>query len=340
MHPLTPTLRSLGFSEPVEVGSLRTIAHLFGTRKSRTGLYALILPEDRVYIGESTNVVGRFAGHRRVHESIKGFAFQRVRRAALKKLERDVIHRAEAAGLSLTNVTYASNVAGDRDIDLLVPQVDQERWLVNPYSANAKERLAVPLLELPAAQVQRYAGRLERLQAHPNGDMAIEALAYYLAGSVPFPRTTEYSFWTVSCLPSTGASYGRALLRVNAAVIELFALFPGGADGNPSGWGFVNVASDVLRDEFGHSGGNWVDLEGTRVLRGGYRYAGENVSHLVVDYEEDFVPVLRDPRIQRAAGAFALRMMRKRPTIYQRYHCKQLADAVLATKIKRPRAAW
>jgi hypothetical protein len=340
VHSSTAVLTSLGFSAPNEVGSLRTIAHLFGAKRSRTGVYALLLPNDRVYIGKSTDVVARFAGHRRNHEAIEAFAFQRVRLSELDDLEQSLIRRAEQAGLRLTNVTYASNVVGERDLDLVVPEVDQARWLANPFRANTQERADVEPIELPEPQVRRYAGRLERLRAHPNGDMAIEALAQFLAGSVPFPRATEYSFWTVSCLPSTATFYGQRLLCVHAAVIELFAVCPGGADGNPAGWGFVNVATDVLMDEFGYVAGDWMELEGTRMFLGGYREPGDWLTQLVVDYEEDLVPVLRDPRIQRAAAALALRMMRKRPTIFQRYHCKQLADAAHAYTVKRPMARW
>jgi hypothetical protein len=77
----------------------------------------------------------------------------------------------------------------------------------------------------------------------------VHLLTAYLGGAVPLPRTTEYSFWSVSCLPSTGGSAWPRLVCVNAGVMELFVL--GGKAEATSLWGYVNVALDVLESRVG-----------------------------------------------------------------------------------------
>ena len=95
-------------------------------------------------------------------------------------------------------------------------------------------------------------------------------------------------------------------------------------------WAFINVASDVLEDAFvslsevarSHPG---LDLSNDRM----YRDAG---AHQVTLFMEDaccLPRVLADTAIQTAARTLALRVMRKRATIYAKYHCPQLAHAAL-----------
>lgn len=208
-------LRGLGFPEPIDLGTLRSIAHLFRARRSvfaatpsRTGVYALLLPDDRLYVGQAIDVVRRFAQHRSAIGPIDAVSFVPMPVTDLDARERAWIRAVEAAGMRIANVMHVSDVQGERDLDVLVPRDDQERWLADPLRVNAAERLQVAPVELPPAQRDRFAGRLRKLDAHRHGRAAVGLLATYLGGAVPMPRTTEYSFWSVSCLPSTGAPRG------------------------------------------------------------------------------------------------------------------------------------
>lgn len=323
-------LMQLGFPEPTEVGGLRTLVHMFGARKPRTGVYALVLPQDRVYVGQATDVVRRFAQHRLAHEAIEAFAFVPVRRAQLDDRERELIYAAERLGLRLTNIVHVSDVDGESDLDLVVPPVLQERWLRDPGQVNAQERGDVAMLELPPAQRDRYADRFARLRASPMGPAAINLLAAYLEGCVPLPRTTEYSFWSVSCLPAPRTAAGGRLLCVSAGVIELLTVFDTFDEvGRATVSGFVNVAGDVLEAEQSRRhelAGQVVEID---FRPAPYRFAGQDV--VGIDFEGECMgaEALADPVIQRAAGALMMRVMRKRGTIYTKFHCRQLAEAAL-----------
>jgi len=81
-------IADLGFPKPAPVTSLRSIAHLFGSAKSRCGIYLLIFPHDRAYIGQAVEVVRRFAQHRGSYENITAFSFIPMARRNLGDEER------------------------------------------------------------------------------------------------------------------------------------------------------------------------------------------------------------------------------------------------------------
>ncbi len=327
-------LRGLGFPEPIDLGTLESIAHLFRATRSefvpsptRTGVYALLLPDDRIYVGQASEVVRRFAQHRRALGPIEAVSFMPVPAMALDARERAGIRAVEAAGLRIANVVHVSDVQGERDLDVLVSPDLQERWLRDPLRVNAEERSRVALVELPPVQRDRFAERFRRLEAHPHGRVAVHLLATYLGGAVPRPRTTEYAFWSVSCLPATGGTAWPRLVCVNAGMMELFVV-GGRADATPI-WGYVIVALDVLESMLGGQRGFRRRHRSVEIEASTYRDAGAHQARLRFASEQDAAHLLFDPDVQRAAGALALRVMRKRATIYGKFHCKPLADRAL-----------
>src|SRR4029453_2863600 len=66
----------------------------------------------------------------------------------------------------------------------------------------------------------KYAARFEKLLRRPQAQDVLDILKLYAATCIPVPRTTERYYWSVSGLPSSD----RALARVNASWMELFAL--------------------------------------------------------------------------------------------------------------------
>src|SRR5262245_26061305 len=88
----------------------------------------------------------------------------------------------------------------------------------------------------------KYAARFEKLLRRPQAQDVLEILRRYGRDCIPIPRTTERHYWSVSCLPSTP---GKALVRVNASWMELFALY---ADGEGIRAKFLVHLSDFTRD--------------------------------------------------------------------------------------------
>lgn len=244
--------------------------------------------------------------------------------------ERELIYKAERAGITLTNVVHVTDVEGDTDLDAVVSPDAQARWLKEPFVENRTEGSTTAILELPRAQLERYATNYRRLLTLDNTDIAAGLLSTYLASSIPFPRATEYSFWAVSCMPATNAATWPRYLCLSAGVMELFVL---GYYKNPirngAMWGFINVASDVIREQFGDEKAFQKEFAEVEVLNRNYRDGGQNQASFDCLTQEKIIELLHDERVLRAAGALALRVMRKRATIYSKFHCKQLADRAL-----------
>src|SRR5215468_10996159 len=101
----------------------------------------------------------------------------------------------------------------------LDPQ-QQRDWLQGKTTLrDADERAESPELRL------KYAARFEKLLRRPQAPEVLEILRRYGRDCIPIPRTTERHYWSVSCLPSTP---GKALVRVNASWMELFAVYADG----------------------------------------------------------------------------------------------------------------
>ena len=98
------------------------------------------------------------------------------------------------------------------------------------------ERAEFPELRL------KYVARFEKLLRRPQAQEVLKILQRYGRDCIPIPRKTERHYWSVSCLPSTP---GKALARVNANWMELFALY---ADGEGIRAKFLVHLSDFTTD--------------------------------------------------------------------------------------------
>lgn len=333
MAPTTTSLEDLGFPSPTDVVGLRSVAHLFGTSKRRCGIYLLVLPNERYYIGQAVDVVRRFSQHIKTHERIEGFSFIPTSKSKLDAKEKALIFDAEKAGLTLVNVVHVSEVDGETDLDAIVSPVELAAWLKDPLQQNDVDFTTQPI-EFSEAHLARYEANYKRFKDHPLFVPAAVLLYLYLDSAVPFPRRTEYSFWSVSCLPSTNQSTWPRLLCLSAGVMELFCLgyykdprLAGGA------WGFVNVASDVLFGAYGGEARFQHAHPHVEVRRVAYRDAGQHQVNLVAHIQDDMFDLLNDKAVTQAAAELCVRLMRKRATIYSKFHCPQLVDAALELRV-------
>lgn len=319
---------AMGFPAMTPVGSLLSIAHLFGSSKKRCGIYCFAFRHGLFYIGQAVDVVRRFSQHRRLHDDIVGFSFLPTAKPELDGTEKALIFRAEFLGLKLTNAVHVTNIVGDSDFDLVVSASEQGAWLNNPSCLNKTVGLS-PKIVLPEAQQLRFSKHFARLEKHPLSQRSLALFKQYVWGCVPAPRRTEYSFWSVSCMPSTNHNYWPRLLCVNAGVMELFVA--GWEKQNADVlWSFVNVAEDILLE-------HWASLDElakaypfVEIVRRGYRDAGQHQVSLHTYGGAPMEQLLMDQGISKAAAVLCLRVMRKRATIYGKYHCVELANRVLS----------
>jgi hypothetical protein len=328
-NPALDATAAMGFPAMNDVNSLQSVAHLFGSTKKRCGIYFLAFQSGLYYVGQAVDVVRRFSQHRKNHDDIVGFSFIPISQPELDDTEKSLIFKAESIGLRITNAVHVTSIVGDTDFDLVVPTTEQNEWL-SAIGRTVAFEYSGPKIVLPESQQVRYSKQFIKFEKQPSSARSLALLRQYLLACVPAPRRTEYSFWAVSCMPTNGNSEWKRLLCVNAAFMELFVV--GHKSDNPSSiWSFINVAEDVLLDHWKSKNNLKKKYPFLRLESSDYRDAGQHQLRLVCEGgSASMEQILKDPGISRAAATLVVRVMRKRATIYGKYHCPQLADLALA----------
>ena len=280
---------ALNFPEWQEVTGRLSIADLHKPRE-RCGIYVLGFANGERYVGQAVDVVRRFTQHVKTHSDITHITFRTVKKADLNEVERLAIHTLEAQGLHLRNIAHMSVVEGERDLDLVVTPEEQEQWLLGNLEGLQDAQQRVQDESLR----RRYAKRFDAFMRRRNAQDALFLLGLYLQAALPFPKRTELSFWAASCLPSDkGRDAPDALLcRVSLNMQELTA----------AGW-------------------EWNEHQ--------YGPGGHDQFQLVGQSFEDIRDMLLSPPFADAMRLLNLRLMRRGPTYYGRYHSLDLVEAAL-----------
>ena len=218
---------------------------------------------------------------------------------------------------------HVATVEGETDLDLIMPSSDQIEWFSCPnvyYESNLSERI-----DLGDAHRDHYRHNYEKFVEHPESDSIVNILRVYARGCLPACHRTEFSFWAVSCTPSTNASTWPRLAVVNVNMMEVLVIGRHRSSTSRH-WAFINVSQNSLWHFLRRREKLELTHRGIRLTASGYRAAG----HDQICIECRSLIVLRrliaDPRIRHAAAALNLRLMRKGSTIYGKYHCPDLAD--------------
>jgi hypothetical protein len=174
----------------------------------------------------------------------------------------------------------------------------------------------------------KYVPRFEKLLRRPQAKEVLEILGRYGRDCIPIPRTTERHYWSVSCLPSTP---GKALIRVNASWMELFAL---NADGEGIRARFLVHLSDFTTDHSLEQGKvDEVFLESCVVTPEDvdvFFPRGQDIFGVKVRGIRSIRKFIANRRALRAIRAFNLTHMNRGRNAYQASHCYSLADHMLA----------
>ena len=173
----------------------------------------------------------------------------------------------------------------------------------------------------------KYVARFEKLLRRPQAQEVLEILRRYGRDCIPIPRKTERHYWSVSCLPSTP---GKALVRVNASWMELFALYP---DGEGIRAKFLVHLSDVTTDHSLEQGKVDESLLERCVTTpedvGTFFPRGQDIFGIKVRGFRSIRKFLATRRVLRAIRAFNLTHMNRGCNAYQASHCYSLADHML-----------
>ena len=312
-------LSCLGFEPPHLVAGRMSVADLFQKRASRCGIYALTFSDESMYVGQAVDVVRRFTQHRNIHDDIAWLQFKVTTRESLDDLERSTIHALERLHVRLRNIVLVSMPPAESDFDLIMDRLAQERWLRGADEpAGYTDRVEHPDLRA------RYHKRYLRFRSHPFAGEMIAILETYGQTAIPAIRAGEIAFWVCSCLPAFPNPAVTIHTRVSLNWQEVFTISSG--RGRAPVYSF-HPARSALEESFGTS---------LRQLRRRYysldiynhRYdpGGQDQMAVEVTRAADAVALLADERVTRAIRELNLRLCRKGPCAYGRYHCLDLAD--------------
>ena len=320
--------QGLGFDKYLFAKGRRSLADGF-TKNNRCGVYILHFEDGQYYVGESIDVVKRYAQHRKTYSDIDYVSFKETAGSQRMKVEKETVYRLENMGYGkkLRNINIVSIINGETDFDYLIPKVEQDKWI---DSKVAKYDFMSERFEYPELR-KRYTDKFNKLKKYPLFDRVCSLFRAYVLATIPFPRKTEYSFWSVTCMPSTDEK----LLRVNIFWQETFHIFDH----------FSFIENGHKKMENGLFTAIWVSK--TKLFKSysrkqlGQKYpslfigdvvygtGGQDQQQLIVFEPGEFLEILKDSRIVDAAKDFNLRLMRKGGNNNARYHCFDLADLAL-----------
>lgn len=317
--------------ESHQVHDLNSVAHLFPRNKPRCGVYVLTFDDGERYVGQASNIVGRFAAHRGRWNDIRTLDFTRVPGRSLDAVERDLI-RDHLQCSTLRNITHALGT-GTRDevpdLDLIVDESDQIAWLTGEEpSEDVADR--VDDTELRPKGREKY----HRLSTHVLGPRAVRLTRLYVHSTMLRPRATELTFWSASAMAATNAAHSPRLIAVSVNKMETFVL--GWEKYQPDQmWGFLNVSKSAMCERYGSPAEfvrprqDWLDFDEDS----GYESGGSDVLRLYVNDDSRMLELLApedgDVGVVRAARRLNRMLMRKGPTLQWRWHCFDLADQLV-----------
>ena len=176
----------------------------------------------------------------------------------------------------------------------------------------------------PQEQRLKYRPKFEKLLRRSDAKDVVGLLRHYLDNTINDPRPQEFSFWSVSCLPSTNETAGPRLFCVNIDRMETFVV--GHVKEDPTAlWGFINVSSSgfktlpSFRKKFPKA----------EVVEAGYAAANGDCLRIHMNGIEEIAAIIRNPSVICAAQELNGRLKR---TIYARFHNFDLVDYAYGSK--------
>jgi len=319
-------IAQIGFPPLHNISGRNSIAELFGKSKKRCGIYLLQFDNDIFYIGQAVEVVRRFGQHRKIHSDIVGFSFLPVSKQNLDNQERVLIQKAEINGLPITNRIHVSAIIGETDLGLILSDEEQDQWLASKEEFNRDD--VVSRITLAPEQYLRYSQAYSHFLSRPDHTAVLKLIKKYVFSCIPACCRTEYSFWSLTCLPATNRSTWPRIAAININFMETFVIGYNIEDPNAH-WGFMNIAKTVIEHEYSSIQTFQKKYPFVNVRERMYRAGGNDQITVETSGVANLSSLLSDDAVISAAGLLNLRLMRKGGTIYAKYHCPQLANTIL-----------
>jgi len=312
----------LGFDKYFYAKGMRSIAGQF-TQNNRCGIYILHFENGEFYVGLAIDVVNRYAQHRQNHKDIEFVSFKEVAKSNLPDIEKETVYALENLKKPLRNINIVSIIIGETDLDLIVTPNEQTQWLNYELGIDSlkTERFEYPELR------KKYLKKFQTLSKYEHFEDVKNILQSYVLETIPFPCKTEYSFWSISCLPSTG---DKPLYRTNIFWQETLVCFQDQYFNEQTQLNEIEnliliwLSKSKLADHFTQDElmKKFQTLEFVdRVWESG----GQDQQCILISVSE-FFAFFNTKEIKDAIKEFNLRLMRKGGCNWNRYHCFALAD--------------
>ena len=313
-------LKSLGFASPQCVTGRASIASVYAKGK-RCGIYVLVFDDGEVYAGQAVDVTRRYVQHSKTYDDIQTLYFQRVAKARLNEVERDVIQALEREGYHLRNITFTSLPKGESDFDLVMAPSEQQAWLVG----RAEKQIAGPRVNDDALR-RKYERKFQQLSQMPNYEDAEAVLRTFVRKTIPVPAQSEVSFWACSCLPGFASKSIKLYSRININWQEVMTVYTEAGQLYVS----IHLAASPLQAAYGKSLFR-LRLRHPRlkIIEHQYPSGGQDQINLKVKGLKAANALMANPHVVQAAKLFNLRLMQKGPCNSGRNHCLALADRLL-----------
>lgn len=307
----------------VAVAGSATVAEQVLAAAGRCGIYVLSFYDGQLYVGQAVNVVSRFNDHRKTYSDIAELHFWRVPHEDLDDFEQHAIHALQAEGFLLRNVIHAAGRLGASDLDTIVSPEEQQQWLSSALSDHAGDEIRVDRAQVRIANH----GRFERALADPRMTAVLPAIRRYLAWTIPYPRRTEFSRWSISAVPDTNKNSSPRMLTVTLHSLETLYVYAPFEEQHRTIFE-LNVDMATMQRHWPDAN-DLYDAFGAVLAREGLYRVRPGVLGLAVEGARNFMRLLDVRGVAEAARRLNLDMIRKGSALQWKSHSFGLCDLLL-----------
>ena len=312
LEPLFFTRYSMEDSAPVSA--------LFAMAESgeMCGIYILEFEDGARYVGQTVNIIRRYADHKRTHGDIVAFGFAPCRRERLDAHERTaIVHEQRGHSPRNNMLTDQPGGRGDLEIEMAVGA-----RLTLPWERFRRSTVS----EEPR---QSKDGRFWQVAERRDYGRIREELARYVHETIPSPSRTGGLLWSLTAFPSTRKNKDRRrLFTLNAGSVEVLFVTEWDLEngGTELEW-TMNLWPEELPSKLEALKGRWL-RRATSQESNNYRSAGPVLS-LDCAGTDTFSKALDQSFILDAAYRLNVTMMRRSTTVFAKHHNHAFAADIL-----------
>lgn len=153
------------------------------------GIYILVFKNEELYVGQSVNIAKRLVQHKKRYLDIEYIFVKEVQQDNLYSEENRTIAFIESKLIRLRNTKQLS-------FHSLFNETHQKQWIENiTYKYNSGIRYSNEEVRL------NYHDRLLKVKEKTYFDEVSQILSYYIQNLIPNYTASEYTYWSLSCLP-------------------------------------------------------------------------------------------------------------------------------------------